>query len=171
MKVLQELPLVPRARQLRHTFVEGADGKRYKVLTFALYDFKVSPEFSTHETNVEEVNENGGRTVLVQPLIKRFFDEAEALAFHQDLVENFDKALRLKAPEKKEHAPAAAKKAEAAPAKKEEAPAEAKKPEPAPAKKEEPPADARKPEPPPANKDAPPAGEAPKKDEPPKPGA
>jgi hypothetical protein len=102
MKVLQELPLVERARQLRHTYVEGLDGKHYKVLTFKLYEFATSPEFATHETNVEEVNERGGRTVLVQPLIKRFFREDEAMAFHQELLEKFDQTLRLKAPEKKE---------------------------------------------------------------------
>jgi len=102
MKILQELPLVPIARQLRHTFVEGADEKRYKILTFRLYDFKVAPEFATHEVNVEETNPNGGRTTLVQPLIKRFFREDEALAFHQELIETFDAALNLKAPEKKE---------------------------------------------------------------------
>ena len=103
MKLLQELPLVERARQLRHTYVEGLDGKHYKILTFKLYDFAVSAEFSTHETNVEEVNEHGGRTVLFQPLIKRFFREDEALAFHQELLEKFDETLRLKVPEKKEH--------------------------------------------------------------------
>lgn len=103
MKVIQELPLVAKARQLRHTFVEGADEKRYKVLTFKLYDFKVSAEFATHEVNVEEVNANGGRTTLVQPLIKRFFREEEALAFHQDVLDRFDALLNLKAPEKKEH--------------------------------------------------------------------
>jgi hypothetical protein len=102
MKVLQELPLVERARQLRHTFVEGLDGKHYKVLTFKLYEFSVSAEFATHETNVEEVNERGGRTVLMQPLIKRFFREDEAMAFHQELLEKFDETLRLKAPEKKD---------------------------------------------------------------------
>ena len=102
MKILQELPLVERARQLRHTFVEGLDGKHYKVLTFKLYDFKSPPEFATHETNVEETNETGGRQVLVQPLIKRFFREDEAMAFHQELLEKFDETLRLKAPEKKE---------------------------------------------------------------------
>ena len=102
MKILQELPLVAKARQLRHTFVQGADEKHYKVITFKLYDFKVAPEFATHEVNVEEVNANGGRTVLVQPLIKRFFREDEALAFHQELLEKFDETLRLKAPEKKE---------------------------------------------------------------------
>ena len=102
MKILQELPLVARARQLRHTYVEGVDGKHYKVLTFKLYEFKVSSEFATHETNVEEVNERGGRTVLVQPLIKRFFREDEAVSFHQELLEKFDETLRLKAPEKKD---------------------------------------------------------------------
>ena len=91
-----------RARQLRHTFVLGADEKHYKVLTFKLYDFKSPPEFATHETNVEEVNDHGGRTVLIQPLIKRFFREEEAVAFHQELLEKFDETLRLKAPEKKE---------------------------------------------------------------------
>jgi len=106
MKILQELPLVARARQLRHTYLQGADEKHYKVLTFALYDFKAPPEFATHETNVEEVNEKGARTVLVQPLIKRFFTEAEATAFHQELLETFDEALRLKPPEKKDHKPA-----------------------------------------------------------------
>ncbi|HVR86677.1 MAG TPA: hypothetical protein VMU54_20300 [Planctomycetota bacterium] len=102
MKILQELPLVARARQLRHTYVQGADEKHYKILTFKLYEFKPSPEFATHETNVEEVNANGGRTVLIQPLIKRFFREDEAMAFHQELLEKFDETLRLKAPEKKE---------------------------------------------------------------------
>lgn len=108
MKILQELPLVPRARQLRHTFVQGLDEKYYKILTFKLYEFKAPPEFATHETNVEEVNEKGARLVLVQPLIKRFFDEKEALDFHQQLLDTFDETLRLKAPEKKEHKPAAA---------------------------------------------------------------
>jgi len=108
MKILQELPLVARARQLRHTYVEGLDQKHYKVLTFKLYDFKPSPEFATHETNVEEVNANGGRTVLIQPLIKRFFREDEAMAFHQELLEKFDETLRLKPPEKKEEKPAKA---------------------------------------------------------------
>src|ERR1043166_6398094 len=105
MKILKELDLVARARQLRHTFVQGADEKYYKVLTFKLYDFASPPEFATHETNVEEVNERGGRTVLVQPLLKRFFSEAEATAFHQELLENFDKILRL-SPPAQEHKPA-----------------------------------------------------------------
>ena len=106
MKILQELPLVERARQLRHTYVLGQDEKHYKILTFRLYGFPVPPEFATHETNVEEVAEGGGRTVLVQPLIKRFFREDEALTFHQDLLQSFDRTLNLKAPEKKEHKPA-----------------------------------------------------------------
>jgi len=106
MKILQELPLVARARQLRHTFVQGLDEKHYKILTFKLYDFKASPEFATHETNIEEVNERGGRTVLVQPFIKRFFEEAEAVACHQELIEKFDEMLNLHAPEKKDHKPA-----------------------------------------------------------------
>ena len=106
MKILQELPLVARARQLRHTYLQGADEKHYKVITFRLYDFKAPPEFATHETNVEEVNEKGERFVLVQPLIKRFFNEKEALDFHQQLLDGFDAALNLKAPEKKEHKPA-----------------------------------------------------------------
>jgi hypothetical protein len=108
MRILQELPLVARARQLRHTFVQGADEKYYKILTFRLYDFKVPPEFATHETNVEEVNEKGARYVLVQPLIKRFFSEKEALDFHQALLDDFDRILNLKAPEKKDHRPAPA---------------------------------------------------------------
>jgi len=106
VKTLEELPLVTRARQLRHTFVQGADEKYYKVLTFRLYDFKAPPEFATHETNVEEVNEKGARLVLVQPLLKRFFREEEAVAFHHELLEKFDEILNLKPPEKKEHKPA-----------------------------------------------------------------
>ena len=102
MRLIQELPLIKRARQLRHTFLQGADEKHYKILTFKLYDFKAPPEFATHETNVEEVNERGARTVLVQPLIKRFFREDEAMGFHQELLEKFDETMRLKAPEKKE---------------------------------------------------------------------
>ncbi|MFN3485413.1 MAG: hypothetical protein ACK44W_08035 [Planctomycetota bacterium] len=113
MRIIQELPLVARARQLRHTFVQGADEKYYKILTFRLYDFKVPPEFATHETNVEEVNEKGARFVLVQPLIKRFFSEKEALDFHQELLDNFDKILNLKPPEKKDHKPVAGKAGEA----------------------------------------------------------
>ena len=106
MKILEELPLAKQARQLRHTFVQGADERHYKVLTFALYSFPVGPEFATHETNVEIVNDKGGRTVLDQPLIKRFYDEAESVAFHQELLDSFDTTLNLKAPEKKEHKPA-----------------------------------------------------------------
>ena len=106
MQILEELPLVARARQLRHTFVQGADEKHYKIITFKLYDFLPSPEFATHETNVEIVNDKGDRFVLDQPLLKRFFNEEEATTFHQELLETFDEILNLKAPEKKEHKPA-----------------------------------------------------------------
>ncbi len=100
MKILQELEPVARARQLRHTFVQGADGKHYKVLTSRLYGFSVGPEFATHETSVELVNPQGGRRALVQPFLKRFFDEPEALAFHQEILDKFDETLRLNAPAK-----------------------------------------------------------------------
>ncbi len=106
MKLLQELPLVDRARQLRHTFVQGKDGKHYKILTFQLYEKPPPREFPNWETNVEEVNEKGARFVLMQPLIRRFFDQAEALAFHQTLVDTFDETLKLKEPDPK-HKPAA----------------------------------------------------------------
>ncbi len=96
MENLGELDPVARARQLRHTLVRGADGKHYKVLTFRLYDFAVAPEFATHETSVEAVNERGMRRSLVQPLLKRFFSEREALDFHRELLERFDDFLGLK---------------------------------------------------------------------------
>ena len=149
MNVIKEMEPNGRARQLRHTFVKGADNKHYKILTFKLYDFTASPEFATHETNVEEVNEKGARFVLVQPLIKRFFEETEAMTFHQDLLDKFDAVLNLKAPEKKEQKKAPPKPAPAAPK-----PAEAKKeepklaaPKPPEARKEEPkPAEPKPPE-------------------------
>lgn len=96
MQILRELDPVPGARQLRHTFVQGTDGKHYKVLTMRLYDFPVGPEFATHETSVEQVTPEGDRRVLVQPFLRRFFAEKEALAFHQELLEKFDETLRLK---------------------------------------------------------------------------
>ena len=169
MKLLEELPLVGRARQLRHTFVQGADEKHYKVLTFALYDFSAPPEFATHETNVEIVNEKGARFVLDQPLLKRFFNEDEAMAYHQELLEQFDETLNLMAPEKKEHKPvekkAAPKAEEKKPDAKPAAPAAEKKPAAPPAeKKEAPKTEEKKPEaaPPAAEKkDPPPAGDKP----------
>ena len=156
MKILEELKPVERARQLRHTFVQGADEKHYKVLTFRLYDFNTSPEFATHETNVEIVDEKGARYVLDQPLLKRFFNEDEAMAYHRELLEQFDEILNLKAPEKKEHKPAEKKEAPKAEEKKQDA-----KPAPAPAeKKETPKAEEKKadpaPAPPPAEKKDPP---------------
>jgi len=98
-------------RVLRHTFVEGRDGKHYKVITFQLYERTPPPEFPNWEVNVEETNERGKRTVLVQPLVKRFFDRKVALDFHQRLLDGFDEILKL--PEPKEHKP---KPAEAKPA-------------------------------------------------------
>lgn len=93
-------------RVLRHTHVTGRDGKHYKVITFQLYDHTPAVEFPNWEVNVEETNERGKRTVLVQPLLKRFFDRQVALDFHQKLLETFDDALKLQEP--KEHKPAAA---------------------------------------------------------------
>ncbi len=98
MRIVQELPPVGRARQLRHTLVQGIDGKHYKILTFGLYDFPAPPECATHETNVTEVDEKGVRRMLVQPLLRRFFRPEEALAFHEELAANFDALLNLKAP-------------------------------------------------------------------------
>ena len=106
MNVIQELSLVERARQLRHTFVQGKDHKHYKILTFQLYEKIPPPEFANWETNVEEVNEKGQRFALVQPLLRRFFSREEALAFHQKLLDGFDEMLKLKEPEPK-HKPAA----------------------------------------------------------------
>jgi hypothetical protein len=96
MQILQEMAPLARARQLRHTLVQGADGKPYTILTMRLYDFPVGPEFATHETSVERTEAGGGRRALVQPLLVRFFGEAEALAFHQELLEKFDERLNLK---------------------------------------------------------------------------
>lgn len=92
-------------RVLRHTFVQGRDGKHYKVITFQLYDMAPPPEFPNWEVNVEETNDRGKRTVLVQPLLKRFFDRQVALDFHQKLLDSFDDTLKLQEP--KEHKPAA----------------------------------------------------------------
>ncbi len=100
MRIVEELVPVGRARQLRHTFVQGADGNHYKILTMRLYDFPTGPEFATHETSVTRVNELGARRDLVQPFLKRFFSEREALDFHQDLLERFDETLRLNPPPK-----------------------------------------------------------------------
>lgn len=104
MKLLQELPLVPRARQMRHTFVQGRDNNYYKILTFRLYDKTPPPEFPNWETNVEQVDERGARRVLVQPLMRRFFNKDEAVAFHQRLFDHFDEMMHLPEPEPpKEH--------------------------------------------------------------------
>jgi len=96
MEIVREMETVAGARPLRRTLVRGVDGKRYAVVTSRLYDFTVGPGFATHETAVEQVPPEGGRRVLVQPFLRRFFGEREALAFHQDLLEKFDETLRLK---------------------------------------------------------------------------
>lgn len=119
MKILEEL--APEwTRVLRHTYVQGRDGKRYKVITFQLYDRQPPPEFPNWEVNVEETDERGKRRVLIQPVLKRFFDRKLALDFHDKLLESFDEFLRLPEP-KEEHKPApkaaqAAQAAQAAPA-------------------------------------------------------
>lgn len=100
-KILEELP-AEWERVLRHTFVQGRDGKHYKIITFQLYDKTPPPEFPNWEVNVEETNEKGKRQVLVQPLLKRFFDRKVALDFHEKLLAEFDDTLKLQEP-KQEH--------------------------------------------------------------------
>lgn len=93
-------------RQLRHTWVVGRDKKQYRILTLQLYDFTPPPEFPNWEVSVEETDERGKRRVLVQPVLKRYFDKRLALDFHQKLLETFDDFLKLPEP-KEEHKPAA----------------------------------------------------------------
>ena len=105
MNIVEELK--PEfGRQLRHTWVTGRDRKNYKILTLQLYDAPPPPEFPNWEVNVEETDERGKRRVLVQPVLKRFFDRKLALEFHQKLLETFDDFLKLVEP-KEEHKPAA----------------------------------------------------------------
>lgn len=95
--------------QLRHTWVTGRDTKHYKVITVQLYETQPPPEFPNWEVNVQEVDERGKWRVLIQPVLKRFFDRRQALMFHQELLEKFDEALKLQEPVKKgEHKPAPA---------------------------------------------------------------
>jgi len=106
VKILEELK--PEwERVLRHTYVQGRDGKHYKVLTVQLYDKQPPPEFPNWEVNVEETDDRGKRRVLVQPVLKRFFDKKLALDFHGKLLETFDDFLHLVEPKKEEHKPAA----------------------------------------------------------------
>ena len=105
MRIVEELK-AEFARQLRHTWVEGRDKKNYKILTLQLYDVQPPSEFPNWEVNVEETDDRGKRRVLVQPLLKRFFDRKLALEFHQKLLETFDDFLKLPEP-KEEHKPAA----------------------------------------------------------------
>ena len=107
MKIVEELK--PEfSRQLRHTWVLGRDGKNYKISTLQLYDMTPPPEFPNWEVNVEEVDGRGKRRVLIQPVLKRFFDKRLALDFHQKLLDEFDAFLKLPEP-KEEHKPAPAK--------------------------------------------------------------
>ncbi len=107
MKLIEEL--APSwERVLRHTYVEGRDGNRYKIITFQLYGPQPPPEFPNWEVNVEQTDERGARRVLVQPVLKRFFDKKLALDFHGKLLENFDTFLHLPEPKKEEHKPAKA---------------------------------------------------------------
>jgi len=109
MKILEELKS-EHPLQLRHTFVVARDTKHYKVITLQLYAKKPPAEFPNWEVNVQEVDERGKWRVLLQPLLKRFFDPRKAAEFHQELLEKFDDFLKLQEPVKKgEH-----KKAEAA---------------------------------------------------------
>jgi hypothetical protein len=96
-------------RVLRHTFVQGRDTRHYKVVTFQLYDKQPPPEFPNWEVNVEETDDRGRRRVLIQPVLKRFFDKKIALDFHTKLLETFDDFLHLVEPKKEEHKPAAKK--------------------------------------------------------------
>lgn len=102
VKILEELP-ASWERVLRHTLVQGRDGNHYKVISFQLYDKTPPPEFPNWEVNVEQVDERGQRRVLVQPVLKRFFDKKLALDFHAKLLENFDDFLHLVEPKKEEH--------------------------------------------------------------------
>lgn len=102
-RIVREEPLVERARQLRHTLVQGRDSRFYRVITFKLYDLEPAPEFHRFETNVQECEENGTFRVLVQPLLKRFYRQEHAVKFHAELLEHFDSVLNLQAGES-EHA-------------------------------------------------------------------
>lgn len=97
MKVIEELAL-KHDRQLRHTLVEGRDGKFYKIYTFQLYDTAPPAEFPNFEINVQEVQEDGAFDVLVQPFLKRFFKKELAVDMHQQLLDDFDEMLKLDQP-------------------------------------------------------------------------
>lgn len=85
-------------RQLRHTFVQGRDGRHFRVVTFQLYDFEPAPEFHRYETNVQECDERGRWRMLQQPLLKRFYREENARKFHEQLLEHFDAVLNIPEP-------------------------------------------------------------------------
>jgi hypothetical protein len=99
MKVVREEPLA-HSRQLRHTLVQGRDGKYYKIYTFQLYDTPPTAEFPLYEVSVTEVDASGRYRILVQLLLKRFYEKEDALKQHEALLEGGDDLLGLKAPEK-----------------------------------------------------------------------
>ncbi len=100
MNIIEELKL-EHPLQLRHTFLKARDEKHYKVITIQLYDRQPAEEFPNWEVNVQEVEANGKWRVLLQPVLKRFFDKRKALEYHQALLESFDDALKLTEPVKK----------------------------------------------------------------------
>ncbi len=100
--IIREEDLVEQARQLRHTFVQGRDGRHFRVITFKLYEFEVPQEFHRFETNVQECDDRAKYQVLVQPLLKRFYREDHALKFHEQLLEHFDRVLKIPEPKTEE---------------------------------------------------------------------
>ena len=100
MKILKEEPL-RNQRQFKHDFVQGRDGKFYKILTFQLYDAAPPPEFQNFEVNIQEVSAGGTFKELIVPHMKRFFTKQEALTHHEMLLVKMDDVLELV--EVKEH--------------------------------------------------------------------
>lgn len=93
MKILEELDL--KTRQLRHTLVQGRNGKFFKVLTYQLYDATPPPEFHNFEVNVMECDARGRFRELNVPYYARFFSKEEALKHHEEVLANFDTLLQL----------------------------------------------------------------------------
>lgn len=102
MRIIKDLEL-DHKKKLKHTFVQGADGNYYKILTFKLYEIDTGPEFARYEVNIQQVDENTTFRKLIVPHFSRFMTAEEALAYHQKVLDNFDSILQLKSPETKEH--------------------------------------------------------------------
>ena len=99
MKIISETP--PKySRQLRHTIVEGGNGKFYAILTQQLYDRQPHPEFPNYEVAVNETDINGKFKVLVGIYLKRFCAKEDAVATYQKILDNFDELLNI--PQKQE---------------------------------------------------------------------